>query len=706
MKKHGKRDFNKFSSRAGSKQRQKDRAKRELMRAVEECGFDTSRVSLKAALDRGRRARNTDRVRGDERVVTGEFSGARGGFGFVRLEGERDVFIPEDKVKDAIDGDTVEVIFHSYVNSLGESKTEGRVLKVVKRGRDIIIGRVKIEEEWHRRYGYLRKAYLVPDDAKISFSPEISDLSGANDGDKVAAKIKRHKTNARLSVCEVIAVYGDSEDARANYDAILDECGIEREFTDEELREAERLASLPLNPEGRVLREREIIFTIDGIGAKDLDDAISLRRTGSGWLLGVHIADVSAYVPEKSPLDRLVMRRGTSVYFVDRVVPMLPPALSNGACSLNSGEDKYAISAMISLDNGGEIKDVRLEPSIIRSRLRGVYSEVNAIFDGTADATLKSKYREITPTLYKMKELYERLSEKSKSRGALELEISKAEIIIDEDGKPVGFKREERGIAERIIEHFMLTANEAVATLLSKKGIPCVYRIHENPPSDKIRELLRYASGLGLSVAGVSAEEPRTKDFFRLLSSAEEKGVLPQLSQKMLRSMSKAKYSDKRETHFGLGLEYYCHFTSPIRRLSDLATHRIIRGALLSDRGAGYYASYAKRAARAATDTELSAISAERKIENLYKVTYMADYVGEEFSAVVDSVGGFGMFVELENTCEGLVPLSSLDGVYIYDEANMCLRSRNRRFTVGDSVRVKLEEADIPSRKLRFSVVF
>lgn len=703
MKNYGKRDFNKFVKRNSAKTRHKDRARNELLRAVEECGYDPKNVSLHAAFDRGRRARTGDRVRADEKVFTGEFAGSKGGYGFLRVEEGRDIFIPEDKVKDAIDGDLVEVIAHAYTTRFGEEKTEGRVVKVIKRGRDIIIGRVKIEEEWRRKFGYIRRAYLIPDDTKIPFTPEICDLSKAKDGDKVAAKLRRHKTDARLSVCEVVAVYGSVEDTEANYNAILDECGIETAFSPEELAEADRLAATPLSDEGRI-RRKEIIFTIDGAGAKDLDDAISLRKTSAGWLLGVHIADVSAYVPEKSALERASMRRGTSVYFVDRVVPMLPPALSNGACSLNAGEEKYTLSAMISLDKNGEIKDVKLEPSIIESRVRGVYSEVNSLFDGTADRAVTKKYREVLPTLTKMRELYHILEKKSKKRSALELEIPKTEIILDKDGKPAGFKREERGEAEKLIEQFMLCANEAVATLLSERGIPCVYRIHEPPPSDKVRELLRYASGLGLSVAGISAEEPRTSDFFKLLFSAEEKGVLPQLSRKMLRSMSKAKYSEIRQKHFGLGLDYYCHFTSPIRRLSDLATHRIIHRSLLSDRPTTYYASYAKRAARSATDTELSAINAERKIENLYKVTYMADYLGEEFDAVIDSVTGFGIFVELDNTCEGLIPLSSLDGVYIFDEKNMSLRSRSHIYTVGDRVRVKLEEADIPQRKLRFSL--
>jgi ribonuclease R len=386
-----------------------------------------------------------------------------------------------------------------------------------------------------------------------------------------------------------------------------------------------------------------------------------------GWQLGVHIADVSSYVPEKSALDRLVMNRGTSVYFTDKVVPMLPECLSNGACSLNAGEEKYALTAIINLDSEGEIIKTRIVPSIIKSRLRGVYSEVNEILTGTPDPELRAKYRAVTPTLKKMQELYEILSEKARKRGYLDMSIDEAVIILDEDGSPKDIVRAERGVGERMIEQFMLTANEAVATLLSERGIPCVYRVHESPAADKLENFVDYLKHVGIHYTSLLQEDACGKDYAAVLDEAEKKGVGTAVSRTMLRSMMKAKYSEIRMPHFGLGIDCYCHFTSPIRRLSDLATHRIIHKVLLEGKRPESYASYAKRAARAASETELRALGAERRIENLYKVIYMQEHVGEIFNATVSSVTSFGMFCELENTCEGLVPICEMPGLFIFN---------------------------------------
>ena len=428
-----------------------------------------------------------------------------------------------------------------------------------------------------------------------------------------------------------------------------------------------------------------------------------MRRIRGGWQLGVHIADVSYYVKEKTSLDRTAMSRGTSVYFVDMVVPMLPEALSNGACSLNPNEEKYTLSAIINLDESGNITGVRIEPSIIKSRVRGVYSEVNKIFDNTADAAIRVKYKEVIPTLEKMHELYEILRRKSIERGSLELEVSEAELVV-RDGELVDIIRRERGDAERMIEQFMLTANEAVARLLADKDAPCVYRVHEDPPPDKLAELLRYAHNLGFDTGVVSFEKSEPRDFQRLLNAADEKGLLSQISYAMLRAMSKAKYSDIRHRHFGLSLTHYCHFTSPIRRLSDLATHRIIHAVLIEGRRKESYAKYAKRAAVAATEAEIRAVGAERRIENLYKTIFMKSRVGQTFDATINSITSFGFFVELDNSCEGLVPISSLGHSFVYDEKNISIRSSRVAYRIADKVRVILVEADIERGKLRFEL--
>ena len=701
--KNTKNSFNKFAKRNTHKRRDKTRALNELRRAVEATGVALSpSASLRAAYDSGRRGRSSASSHRDECVAEGIFTSSRDGFGFVAVEGEeRDVFIPEDRVGAALDGDLVEVVYHKYQSREGQLRTEGRIAEVLRRERECIIGTLYTEYSRNRR-GYYHRTVLIPDDPRLPIRPEVTDTAGAMDGDKVQIKLRR-ADRAAYHTGYVVAVFGQADSPLANYEAILAECDIPMDFSADELSEAERLSAAPISTEGRCDKRDEMIFTIDGADAKDLDDAVSVKRVRGGWSLGVHIADVSEYVPPRTPLDRAVMRRGTSVYFTDRVVPMLPPALSNGACSLNPDTDKYALSATVGITDGGEIRSVKIEPSIIRSRVRGVYSEVNAIFDGTADGKIREKYSAVIPTLLKMRELYRLLLATSKRRGSIDMEIPEARIILDEEGRPTGIERRERGDAERMIEQFMLAANEAVATYLHEQNVPCVYRIHEPPSADRLRAFSDYARSLGLDTSGINKEGAESRDFAKLLSGAEEKGLLESVSGTMLRSMSKAEYSDVTRPHFGLGIKYYCHFTSPIRRLSDLATHRIIHRVLLDGERAEKYSSYAKRAAAAATETEQRALKAERKIENLYKVIYMSDFIGQRFEGVVDSVASFGIFVRLENTCDGLVPAGDM-GFTVFDERSLTLRAGGRQFSIGDKVSVILAEADITLGKLRFSL--
>ena len=700
--KNKKKDLSKFTKRNTHKRRSKEAQRRELLKAVRETGVSFEGAKIRYTEDRGRSGFYGDRS--EDILCRGVFSGSKSGFGFVTVEGdERDVFIPADRTRGALDGDFVEIIYHKYINRDGESKTEGRVTKIIELGRRTVIG--ELCEELHRHgRRYFRTVYLQPDDPKLSLRPRILDTAGASIGDKVEVLIRRDGTSEPY--CDVIRIFGEGDSREANYAAILSEVGIVTEFTDDELWEAERLAAESLSFDGREDLTGETIFTIDGEGAKDLDDAISLRRLpGGGYKLGVHIADVSHYVRERTPLDRCVMQRGTSVYFTDKVIPMLPTALSNGACSLNAGENKYAISALISLDPDGNITDLKLKNTIIRSRVRGVYSEVNRLFSGEADADIKKKYSSVIPALNKMRELYEILLKKSEKRGAIDFDADEAVIILSPDGQPISIERRERGVAERMIEQFMLTANEAVATYLTERQIPCVYRIHEQPPKEHFADFLNYLESLGFDVRELRKVDPTPKTLSKILLEASERKMEQAVSYTMLRAMAKAKYSEIRQSHFGLGIENYCHFTSPIRRLSDLATHRIIKKVILENKRPESFASYARRAAAAATEGELRAVSAERRIEDLYKVIYMSDKVGEIFSATVTSITGFGMFVTLDNTCEGLVPISELDGVFSFDERNFTLRSRDITYRIADRLTVCLEEANITRGKLRFSVV-
>ena len=337
--------------------------------------------------------------------------------------------------------------------------------------------------------------------------------------------------------------------------------------------------------------------------------------------------------------------------------------------------------------------------------MRGVYSEVNQLLDGSAGSEIKKKYSKVEPTLKKMEELYRILAEKSKKRGSIDFDADEAVILLDANGNPTSIQKRERGLSERIIEQFMLTANEAVATYLFSREIPCVYRIHEAPPADHFSDFVNYLESLGFDVRDLRKKEPSAADLADLLELAEERGLGTAVSYTMLRAMAKAKYSEIKSMHFGLGIENYCHFTSPIRRLSDLATHRIIKKVLFEGKNPKSFASYARRAAVAATEGELRAVSAERRIDDLYKVIYMSEREGEQFDAIVSSITSFGMFCMLENTCEGLIPISELPGVFSFDERNLTMRSRDVTYHIADRIVVRLEEANITRGKLRFSVV-
>ncbi len=705
MKNNNKKNLRKYSARSNiSLKAKRERGRRELLRLAEECGVETRGAKIKFGENLGRGGKRA-RGRQDEIKMTGIYSESSSGYGFVACEdySRGDVFIPRSATAGALGGDLVEVVFHEYTDSSGKLRTEGRITKIIKESGDGIIGTLKEELCYNR--GSLRKLYiLLPDDGKIKRQIIVTKTNGAAVNDKVLVYINRDSMRSDSVHAEVMDIFGSADSREGNYMAILAECGINTEFSEEEKREAAAVCAVPISYEGRV-RRREVIFTIDGAGAKDLDDAISLSRIKDGWVLGVHIADVSSYVKEKTALDRLATARGCSVYFTDKVVPMLPEELSNGVCSLNPGEDKYTLSAIITLSDEGEIKSLKIEPSIIRSRVKGIYSEVNSIFEKTAEEDILEKYKECLPSLRRMHKLYLILKKRAAERGELELDSTEAYIKLDDSGEPVEIIKCTRGDAEKMIEQFMLLANEAVATALTDAGIPCVYRVHERPPEEKLEALISYLANLGFDTRPISSENADAKAFSAIIDEAKERGISEPVSYAMLRAMSKAMYSEIHRKHFGLGISNYCHFTSPIRRLSDLATHRIIHRVLLEGKPAERYRSYAKRAAAAATEGEMRAVNAERRIEALYKVLFMQKHIGEEFSAKISGISDFGFFAMLENTCEGLVPLSTLSGMFIYDEKNITLRQGQNILRLGDEVKVRLEEADVARGKLRFSLV-
>lgn len=635
------------------------------------------------------------------------FCGNRNGYGFGRVEGmEEDIFIPSHMTAGALDGDRVLL---RYRNRYGGDRTEGEVVEILSYGRETVVG--TLMEETVFLSGRSKKSFIrytiIPDDPHISLPLYVKELGEAKTGDKVEVMLGKRYPGQEEMHCHLIRSFGNALSREANYAAILSECGIPTKFPDEVIQEAEEAAAEPLVDKGRVRRDKEIIFTIDGADAKDLDDAISLRCRKDGiYLLGVHIADVSHYVRRGSLIEKEAFQRGTSVYFTDKVVPMLPESLSNGACSLNPNEDKYALSAMVELSPEGEILSTTITRSIIKSRIRGVYSEVNDLFEKGKKSLFYEKYREVYPTLIRMRRLYLILAERAKARGAMELERPEAKILLNEEGYPEEILKRERGDGEKLIEQFMLAANEGVATLMQKKGYPCVWRIHEKPSPEKLADFLTFSQNLGFDVTGIHRIHPTPLSLSRLLEEAKERGNHSAVAYTLLRSMAKAKYSHIPSPHYGLGIDKYCHFTSPIRRLSDLASHRIIKAVLLDGENKLGYQSYATRAAETASETELRALTAERRIDSLYKTLYMASHKGEIFPATISSITAFGAFCELDNTCEGLIPISELPGgIWVYDEGNCSLRCGRDSLSLGDTIEIKVEEADVPRGKVRFSLV-
>ncbi len=617
----------------------------------------------------------------------GLFIGNRNGYGFVRIEGrESDIFIPAQKTRDAFDGDSVRIRF-----SKKGDRCEGEVLSVNPERRSAV-GVVVRDEEWG--------LYLLPDCPRIP-PLGLNPKDRCRVGDKIEVSLPRYGEKTRL-----LQAFGPADCRASNDKAVLSELSVETEFSAETLHEAEKAAALPPTPAGRVDLRREMIFTIDSAGAKDLDDAVSLKPLKDGYLLGVHIADVSSFVKPYSALDRTAHTRGTSLYFADRVVPMLPPALSNGACSLNEGQDKWTMSALITLAKDGTILGTEVVRSIIRSKKRGVYAEINDLFEKGEGSPYFEKYKAVRPTLLRMRTLCRRLQAADEKRGVPSFETPEAIITLSPEGIPTEIKRAERGESEKMIEAMMLLANRAVATLLTEKGIPCVYREHGEPPPEKVDALMAFLRANKLPLPRLEKGGKLTLPMLSsILDAAKEKDCLSSVSTMVIRSMAKATYTERPLPHFGLSVPLYCHFTSPIRRLSDLVTHRIIGACLLGDTPPEKYRAAAKRAADAATSTELRAQEAERRIEALFKAEYLSYHIGEVFEGHISGVTAFGVYVELENTCEGLLPLSLLPEGFLYNEEAKTLSRGDLSLSLGSPVTVQVRDADLATGRVTFSPV-
>lgn len=693
-------------------------------RAFNEAGYRLENEGRLVRLKRGRIVATEN-----SSYIRGIFRANAKGFGFVtpeesfssRVSG--DLHISAGRTLGAVSGDTV---LAAVTGRASDSKNpEGDVVRIISRGITELIGTVEPIPRFPQSARRGTGMCVRPDKPIYPFLVLLDDGGDTlpHIGTSVSVRLTEYPDYSGYASGVITEVFGRSGSTDAVYASIMYEYGLSTKdgggFSDELISAAKAISERGIayddaesriggDIDGRRDLRNELIFTLDGADAKDLDDAISVRRDGDGFVLGVHIADVSHYVSPGSPLDNEALTRGTSVYLTDRVVPMLPRPISNGICSLTAGTDRLTLSAIMHIDRDGNTVHTELCESVIHSSLRGVYSEFNDFIQNGSDSEYADKYSVLGDMADACTELYSILERRSRSRGALELETSEAKILLGADGAPTDIKVCDRGIGERMIEQFMLCANEAVATELYFRDMPCVYRIHEDPSPEKIRAFTVFAHNLGLDISPLRAKKIYPTAISNVLAQASEREIGGVVSYVLLRSLMKARYSDKCLPHFGLAIDKYCHFTSPIRRYPDLAVHRFVKAMLRGEMFGERLASAEKFAAKAAdmsSDNELRAVSAERAVDDLFKVRYMSSYVGETFDGVVSSVTSFGMFVELPNTCEGLIPITSMDGYFIYDEVTLTLSCGNKIFHLGDKVTVKLISADVVRRKLEFELI-
>ncbi len=620
------------------------------------------------------------------------------GFAFARPEeGLGDFFIHGSNLKDAMLNDVV-ILTNITESERGRS---AEVKEIVAEGSRYTTGILVYNE------GYWEFAADVP--IRYGLQVNKNTLNGAQIGDKVYAHITRNPRNHKL-VANIVKVFGKASSARVCADAIVEQNGIRMQFPEEVLAEARAIAARGVTQEdfvGRIDLRNEAIFTIDSASAKDLDDAISCKKTENGFELGVHIADVSHYVKEGSCMDAEAQLRATSVYFADRVIPMLPPEISDGVCSLTPDSDKLAFSALIQVDMTGMITSYRFEKSIIRTKVRGVYSEVNEIFAGTATQDLLDKYKPVMSGLMTAREMAVVTKERSKQNGAMELESNEPKFTLNEDGICIDVEPRQTGESEQMIEQLMVTANQAAAKLAEKEHLPFVYRIHENPKSLKIELLIELLSSLGLNFSGIKKANPTTAEFSAILDQAVGTPAQKVVSHQILRTMEKARYSTDPVGHFGLALADYCHYTSPIRRYPDTAIHRILT-AFINKKGKNYiqehYTSYAQDAAVNSSEAEVRALVAERSAEDCYMAEYMSQHIGEQFDGIISGVTNRGLFVQLTNSVEGFVSIDSfVDAEFEFDGMMTQVdRITGDKLTIGMPMRIQAVAADISSGRIDF----
>lgn len=637
-------------------------------------------------------------------LITGKLQVHQKGFGFLlpETEGEKDVFIPSSSMNGAMNGD--KVLVQITREDLNGKKREGEVREVLERSNTKIIG---VYED-SRNFGF-----VVPEDTRLNQDIFISkkDRNGAKDGEVVICEIVKWGDKRRSPEGIVKEVLGKKGDKGLDILTIIKKYGLPEEFPEKVLSYAENIEE---EIEAKEYERRKDLrnlrmVTIDGEDAKDLDDAVSIERLDNGkFRLGVHIADVSHYVREKNPLDKEALKRGTSVYLIDRVIPMLPKKLSNGICSLNPKVDRLALSCFMVIDKSGKVIQHEIEETVIKTSERMTYTDVTKILENNDEELIK-RYDYLVDDFKAMEELCIILREKRMKRGAIDFNFEESKIILNDLGKPIDIKPYDRAIANRIIEEFMLVCNETIAEHMFWTNLPFVYRIHEEPDEEKLEKFKEFIYNLGFVVRWGQETHPRAlQDILEKVKGKKEETVVSTL---LLRSMMQAKYSPECVGHFGLAAKYYCHFTSPIRRYPDLQIHRIIKEQLngkLDEKRVGRLTNIVEIASKQSSEMERLAQEAEREVDDLKKAEYMQERIGEEFTAIISSVTSFGLFAELPNTIEGLIHITALDDdYYIYDEAHLCLIGERTKkiYRLGDEIKVKCTRVDIDNREVYFDLI-
>lgn len=630
------------------------------------------------------------------------------GYAFARpVSGGGDIFISERNLNGASHGDTVLVkieqkkrwqVYRGKGAQNARGKEEGAVIKILDRGFKTLVGTLSQTSGG---------AIVVPDDQRFADSVFVpaNKLGGASGVSKVVLKITEYPSRTRMSQGEVIEVLGDPNSFKVTTLSMIRSFGLIEDFPQNVLDEAEKL-NVPVTPEmmkGRKDFRDELTITIDGEDARDFDDAISLTMKGENYVLKVHIADVSNYVAEGSALDKEAFRRGTSVYFPDYVLPMLPKTLSNGICSLNPEEDRLTMSVIMQFDKTGRILDYNICQGVICSNYRMTYTNVTKIFNG--DPELRKEYKKVVPMLEKMAELAKILLKRRDDAGQLDFDLPEAQINVDEDGKITEILKKPRDLSDRLIEQFMVVTNEVVARHAKHMNLPFVYRVHEDPTPERVKAFKEFVASFGLKLeAGKQGSEP--KDFQKLLLEIKGSPQSEPISKVMLRSMQKARYDSQPYGHFGLALKDYCHFTSPIRRYPDLVIHRILKYTLnggISQTKAKILEEFVNEASEQSSITERLADEAERAVDDLKKAEYMSERIGEVYQGKISSVIESGIFVELDNTIEGFVYRENLpDDHYIFDQPRYMLVGKRNKFSLGEKVWIKVDSVDMNTRHIDF----